>query len=212
MGIQLYTTNVYIKTCEQSETRSLYPTTQHAKKNATDEVVFLYEDESHIRDYQALQATWSVKGKQRKIPTYGHHATVSLFGCVDSRNGEFLCMEADRCNAQTFLAFLHHVLAKYEHQKVVMILDNAKIHHAKWIQPFLNAHKDQLALVFLPPYSPHLNAVERVWGYLKKSVIANRFHATCKEIRNSILSFLEYIHEFPGTILSLIGSMAMSEN
>ena len=59
-----------------------------------------------------------------------------------------------------------------------MILDNARIHHAKLLQPFLKEHEDRLTLLFLPPYSPNLNAVERVWGWLKKSVIANRFHAT----------------------------------
>jgi hypothetical protein len=37
----------------------------NGKKNATNELVFLYEDESHIRDYQALRLTWSVKGKQK---------------------------------------------------------------------------------------------------------------------------------------------------
>lgn len=121
-------------------------------------------------------------------------------------------METDRCNAQTFLTFLRYVLATYENQKIIMILDNARIHHAKLIQPFLNLHKDRLTLVFLPPYSPNLNAVERVWGYLKKSVIANRFHATREEIRESILSFLQYIRECPENILRLIGSMAMSEN
>ena len=121
-------------------------------------------------------------------------------------------METDRCNAQTFRTFLRYVLATYEDQKIVMILDNARIHHAKLIQPFLNEHKDRLTLVFLPPYSPNLNAVERVWGLLKKSVIANRFHATREEIKASILSFLAYIHEYPENILSLIGSMAMLEN
>lgn len=142
----------------------------------------------------------------------GHHATVSLFGCVDIRKGQFLCMEANRCNAQAFLTFLLHVLDAYEDKKIIMILDNAKIHHAQLIQPILRVYRHRLQLVFLPPYSPQLNAVERIWGYLKKSVIANRFHATRKEIKESILSFLEYIHEFPDNILRLLGSMAMSKN
>ncbi|WP_434411624.1 transposase [Geobacillus thermoleovorans] len=46
-------------------------------------MVIIYEDESHIQDYQALRATWSVKGRQKQIPTYGHHATVSLLGGVN---------------------------------------------------------------------------------------------------------------------------------
>ncbi|MFC3885106.1 transposase [Bacillus songklensis] len=67
--------------------------TRHGEKNISDDLVLLYEDESHIRDDQTLRATWSVKGKQKQIPMYGHHAMVSLFSCVNIRNGEFLCIE-----------------------------------------------------------------------------------------------------------------------
>ncbi|MEH7463647.1 IS630 family transposase [Bacillus thuringiensis] len=132
------------------------------KKNAPYEVVFLYEDESHIRDYQVLRATWSLKGKQKQVPTHGHHASVSLFGCVDIRKGRFLCMEADKCDAQAFLEFLRYVLSQYENQHVVIILDNARIHYAKLLQPFLQENEQWLTLLFLPPYSPNLNGVERI--------------------------------------------------
>ena len=90
-----------------------------------------------------------MKGKQKQIPTYGHHATVSLFGCVHIQNGEFLCMETDR-DAQAFLEFLRYVLSRYESQHIVMILDNARIHHAKLLQPFLKENEDRL-----PCYSSH---------------------------------------------------------
>ncbi|WP_245842379.1 transposase [Parageobacillus galactosidasius] len=69
------------------------------KKNLSDNMVIIYEDESHIRDYQTLRATWSVKGRQKQIPTYGHHATVSLLGGVNIKTGEFHCMETNQCNA-----------------------------------------------------------------------------------------------------------------
>lgn len=45
-----------------------------------------------------------------------------------------------------------------------MILDNAKIHHAKLLKPFLEDFKDRLELMFLPPYNPELNLIEGLWG------------------------------------------------
>jgi transposase len=93
-----------------------------------------------------------------------------------------------------------------------MVLDNAKIHHAKVLQPFLQEHKEQLTFVFFPPYSPNLNLVERIWGWLKESLIANRFHANRKELRESIVSFLEYLSEFPEKVLQRIGQVIMLEN
>jgi transposase len=121
-------------------------------------------------------------------------------------------METDQCNAQAFLQFLQYTLDQYPDQHVVMVLDNAKIHHAKVLQPFLQEREEQLTFVFLPPYSPNLNLVERIWGWLKESVIANWFHPTRKELRESIVSFLEYLSEFPERVLQRIGQVVMSEN
>lgn len=49
------------------------------------------------------------------------------------------------------------------YKKIVMISDNARIHHAKLIQPFLNEVKERLELMFLPPYSAEFNLIEGLW-------------------------------------------------
>lgn len=121
-------------------------------------------------------------------------------------------MQAEKCNAQVFLTFLRHLLAMHEGKHIVMILDNSRIHHAKMLKPFLKENEHRLTLLFLPPYSPNLNAVERIWGWLKGSVIINRFHATREDIRKSVLSFIEYLDTCPETVLQRIGSLAMSKN
>ena len=72
------------------------------KKVMTDSCVLLYEDESHIRDVQTLHATWQPKGKQKQVPVSGSQTTLHLFGAVNPEKGSVYCMEADRCNAQTF--------------------------------------------------------------------------------------------------------------
>jgi transposase len=118
-------------------------------------------------------------------------------------------MEKEQCNAQTFLAFLHYILGMHKDRHIVMILDNARIHHARLLKPFLEENKHCLTLLFLPPYSPQLNAVERIWGWLKGSVIVNRFHATQKDIRASVRSFMEYLDTCPENVLQRIGSLAM---
>ena len=89
-----------------------------------------------IRDYQAIQKTWFEKGKQKKIPTYGKHTGVKLIGILDYSTGFIHCEEHEKYDAVVFLEFLKTVLTKYPSGKIVMILDNARIHHAKLIQPF----------------------------------------------------------------------------
>jgi hypothetical protein len=68
-------------------------------KTASEDMVFIYEDESHIRNDQALHVTWNLKMKHKQVPTYGYHATLSLFGALNAMNGEFLCIEAPKCHA-----------------------------------------------------------------------------------------------------------------
>lgn len=155
----------------------------------------LFQDESMIRDYQAIQRTWFLKGRQRIIPTYGKHCGTKLIGCLDYASGEILCSEKEHYDATSFLEFLVFVLEHYPVGKIVMILDNARIHHAKLIQPFLEENKGRLELVFLPPYSPNLNLMEGLWKWLKETVINNVFFSSVQKINLAVQSFLTWINE-----------------
>lgn len=148
----------------------------------------LFQDESMIRDYQALQHTWFLKGKQR--PTYGKHQGMKLIGTLDYEKGQILYVEEERYDAEAFLRFLHHVVQQYPTSKIVMVLDNAQIHHAKLIQPFLSTLKNRLTFVFLSSYSPQLNLTEGLWKWLKSDVIMNVFYSKTQEILQNVQAFI----------------------
>lgn len=154
-----------------------------------------------IRDYQALQYTWFAKGKQRVIQTTGKHRGVKLLATVDYVTGKIIWQEEEQYTAVEFLAFLKKVMDAYPKGKVVMILDNARIHHAKLLKPFLNDLKGRLEFVFLPPYSPQLNVVEGLWKWLKADVINNVFYHHVKEIRQNVHAFMNNIMQDPMKIV-----------
>ncbi len=89
-----------------------------------------------------------------------------------------------------------HVLEHYPEGEIVIILDNAKIHHAKLLKDMLDANP-RLHLEFLPPYSPNLNKIEELWGWLKNSVINNVFFHTCEQIRCAVMGFVDFINATP---------------
>ena len=149
-----------------------------------------------IRDYQAIQKSWFIKGRQKIIQTYGKHEGVKLLGVLDYETGEVYIEDHESYDAQVFLSFLENVLKKYPTGKIVMILDNAKIHHAKLLTGFLQQNP-RLHLEFLPPYSPNLNIIEELWGWLKNTVINNVFFHTRDDIRAAVQSFLDYIATIP---------------
>ena len=143
-----------------------------------------------IRDYQAIQKNWFPKGQQRIIPTYGKHQGVKLIGTLNYETGEIVCVEEEKYDAEVFLAFLKKIVAHYPTGKIVMILDNARIHHAKLIQPFLEENCQRIQLVFLPPYSPQFNLIEGVWKWLKEAVINNVFFPNAKKIKLRVREFI----------------------
>lgn len=149
-----------------------------------------------IRDYLAVGSTWFLKGKQRQVPTFGQHKGVKLIGVLDYESGEVFCIEREQYDAKVFEEFLKSVLEKYPVGKIVMILDNAKIHHAKLLKALLEANP-RLYLMFLPPYSPNLNLIEKLWKWLKDKVIKNVFYATVLEIREVVSLFIHSINADP---------------
>lgn len=115
---------------------------------------------------------------------------MKLIGILNYSTGTVYCEEHERYDAKVFLEFLKATLKQYPEGKIVMILDNAKIHHAKLVQPFLNKMKDRIELMFLPPYSPELNLIEGVCGWLKSLVINNVFFQTLSKVSIAVQNFI----------------------
>jgi transposase len=126
---------------------------------------------------------------------------VKLLATLNYGTGQIHWTEDEQYNAETFLAFLQQILWAYPSGKIVMVLDNARIHHARLLQPFLEENRERLELVFLPPYSPQLNLVEGLWKWLKADVINNVFYSTVAEIRRNVTGFLERISREPQAII-----------
>jgi transposase len=155
-----------------------------------------------IRDYQAISKTWFPQGKQRRIPTYGKHEGAKLIGILDYESGGVYVEQHDKYDAEVFLTFLKNVLAQYPTGKIVLILDNAKIHHAKLLHDFLEANKDRLTLMYLPAYSPNLNIIEGLWGWLKSSVINNVFFKSVNEIKEATQNFIQWVNSVPSLAIN----------
>ena len=160
----------------------------------------MFEDESSIRDYQAIMKTWFPKGEQKIIKTYGKHDSVKLTGVLNYETGHVYVEEREKFDAQYFKTYLTKVLALYPKGKIVMVLDNSKVHHAIIVQDFLKENK-RLELMFLPPYSPKLNLIEGLWGWLKDTCINNVFFSKVYEIALAVRKFVRNINAEPMVVI-----------
>lgn len=71
-----------------------------------------------------------------------------------------------------------------------IIADNAKYYHSQVVKDFIKEHP-RIHFVFLPPYSPNLNTIERLWHILKKCVVYNKFYEKFSDFKAMILDFFE---------------------
>lgn len=115
---------------------------------------------------------------------------MSVFGAL-GENGQFVFDQSLVFNAITFQQFLQKLISATvaektitgEKKKILLVLDNARYHHAKALQPWLESVSDLLELCFLPPYSPDINIIERLWKKTRREVTHNRYFEKLESIR-----------------------------
>lgn len=134
---------------------------------------------------------------ETRDPVLLHHPTrhsVGYFGAVRLRDGMFrFSREMNRFNAETFFTFMKKLrrVSARSGRRVVVIVDNARYHHAALHRPWREQVADRFALNFLPPYSPELNPIERVWKLTRRLAIHNRYFPTLEEVMTGVEATFE---------------------
>jgi hypothetical protein len=143
-------------------------------------------DEVRFQQYGSRCRMWIPP--EVRDPVLLHYPTrksVGYWGAVRLRDGRFVYRrETDRFNAQTCQEFLVRLCrtSACPHRCTMVIADNAKYHHAKLHEPWRRDQAEHFALDFLPPYSPELNPVERVWKLTRRKRLHNCYFSTLDEV------------------------------
>ena len=148
-----------------------------------------FEDECHFKQTLTIIRAWFLSGSVPEIKSPADRYKVSIFGAM-SRAGQLITLENKNFNAETFRLFLEKLLFEAEvgrkkngnKKKILLVLDNARYHHAKILQPWIEEVSDLLELFFLPPYSPDLNPIEMLWKKTRRNVTHNRFFNSLQEL------------------------------
>jgi hypothetical protein len=154
-------------------------------------------DEVHFQQYGSRCRMWVPP--EIADPVLLHHPTrrsVGYFGAVRLRDGKLVFRrETERFNAQTFFEFLLTLkrVVQRGSRPACMILDNAKYHHAVLHKEWRQDNVETLQLDFLPPYSPELNPIERVWKLTRRLCLHNRYFETLSLVTDHVESqFLQW--------------------
>lgn len=166
-------------------------------------------DEARVGQTGRTCRRWFEKGIRPRGRRDLRHEAVYLFGavCPDRDHGVALVLpEVSTAAMQAMLDELATAVTPGAH--AVVILDRAGWHTAKDLTIPTN-----LTPVFLPPYSPELNAIERVWLYLRERFLSHRLWPTYDDILDACCAAWTRLRGEPGRIRSLCsfdGSVALS--
>lgn len=159
-----------------------------------------FGDEAGFEGDPRPRAKWVKRGTRPTQGYCGGHIRQNVVGAVNPGSGQLISLIVPHCDTEIFQAFLDTMAAEApetEGKRVVLVLDNASWHKAKalrWhhIQP-----------VYLPPYSPDFNPIERLWQHLKSHYLAGYFTRSGQELGDKIYNSIRHLLGMPEVIRSV---------
>jgi len=159
-------------------------------------------DAMHPTQATKVSCFWIKKGHNKAIETTVSRTRLHLVGAIDLNNlAGAQAKRYEKVNSETIQVFFTELRAENgSNKRIHLILDGAGYHRAKLVKD--NADELNIKLPFLPPFSPNLNPIERLWKVMNEHVSNNKYFATAKEFRDKIDEF--FIQTLPriGDILA----------
>ena len=160
------------------------------KSQVTDETI-LFMDAMHPTQATKVSCGWIRKGQDKAIETTGSRTRLNIIGALDLNNiadAKVKCY--DKVNSETIQQFFIE-LRQHDNssKRIHLILDGAAYHRANAVKD--KAKELNIELHYLPPYSPNLNPIERLWKVMNEHVRNNKYFATAKEFRQTIDDFFD---------------------
>jgi len=147
---------------------------------------------------------WIPTGKDAEIKTNSGRQRININGAfnIDTLDGVFDFTES--VNAQSTISILDSIDEKHGSREIVYIVcDNAKYYRSNLVSEWRESHEN-IRLLFLPPYSPNLNLIERLWKYFKKVTMYNRYYKTYELFRSAAISFFGNLADHRTRLASLM--------
>jgi transposase len=180
---------------------------QKLKAKLPDNETILFGDGVHPSHNVHATKAWIKKGEQKRIPTNTGRKRLNVNGALNIESMEAVVHYADTLNAQTTMELFDKIQAAYpDKKKIHLIIDNARYYKNKELQKYLRKRNCRIKIHWLPPYSPNLNFIERLWHYLKKYIIGTKRRQTFKEFEADIRAFFENFRDYETRLRQFIGT------
>ena len=157
-----------------------------------DDEAVMFADAVHPTHAVRPVGCWAPKETKVAVDQTSGRRRMNIHGAIDLETGLTRMREVLTVDAMSTIALLMAIEALYPAMRLIHVfLDNARYHHAKLVRDWLAQPGRRIKLHFVPPYCPHLNPIERLWGLMHKNVTHNQCYATFNEFCDAMLGFLK---------------------
>jgi transposase len=173
------------------------------KLGENDKIYFL--DGSHPQHNSMPAYGWIEKGKDKEIKTNTGRKRININGALSVNKGiEVIAREDETINAQSTIKLLETIEEKNPNaENIYTIVDNAGYNRSKLVVEWLKKHP-RITMIFLPPYSPNLNLIERLWKFLHKKVCYNKYYEHFADFKAQVMGFFDNIDQYQEELKTLL--------
>jgi len=176
----------------------------HRKKGAlTRRGKVYFMDAAHLLHAAIPSQGWIKRGQTVQLKTNSGRNRLNILGAYSPDDRDLISLEGrESCDAERVVQLLRKIRAANPGKRLLIVLDNAPYNHAEPVTQAARALHIQL--LYLPPYSPNLNLIERFWKFLKRKVARNRYYTTFVEFRSAVQNVLNDILAYHDELSSLM--------
>lgn len=151
-----------------------------------------YQDEVHFYRSTTICRMWAKQGCQPQIKSAPTQEKIAFSGFINPATGELIINECNKFNYETTMESIElFALHISEDKKILMILDNASWHKKAVRLMRENNNYPNIEFMFLPPYSPELNPIERVWRITRRERTHNRYFDELSVLKTTLTGYLK---------------------
>lgn len=148
-----------------------------------------FGDETTLREYPPLRATWAKRGEPANVVISGRNGRRVLHGALQAATGELVHLIRERSRQDDWLAFVEELGKVRPAVPKLLIGDNAPPHHPKRVLAAAAAR--HITIAWLPFRSPELNPCEDLWRLMKAVVAANRCFQDLDALAHHAVAWLD---------------------
>ena len=160
------------------------------RQNLAEDETICFADGVHPTHNTQVSYGWIRKGVRKEICSNTGRERINLSGALDIVEKKVHFQENLMLNGESTIRFLEKIEQAYPPKKRIhLFLDNARYYKNQKVKAFLKTSK--IEVHYLPPYSPNLNPIERLWKWMKQRVLYNTYYECFDDFKEAVVGFLE---------------------